>query len=235
MDEKATRAIAAELKKYPENTELVWGDMHKLITENTHTASWVDVKIPELCAKLKYNWLVTLISPEIYDEEEEKPWPIHSESALILVEPDKTVWSVWNEQEMWHREESIIVKNYNETPSKKELEILETIADQYNEQIKETSAWSNEQINKTLHTWTYAQTGRSDLTYTFSNDIGEEMMEELNKKIDNQETYKIAENIEVTSDAFQQLLDLPSEEAIEIINVLKEATKNLKNQKNSEK
>lgn len=230
MDETDTANIAAELVQYPHGTTLAWGDTHKLIQDHYHSASWVDVKIPEICEKLQYGWLVTILNTENLNIEEEKPWPIYKQSPIIALEPDHTLWSVWNRKTMWHNEKLLIVKNYKETPSQKELKQLEKLADETTGSIVETPLWSEKAINSVLQKWTIEQTGRDDINYVFDDAIGLEIVKKLEERIDTEETYNIAENIEITGSAFQQLLDMPGDEAAELVETLQEAVKHLKNQ-----
>ena len=229
MNEEDTANIVSEIVTYPQGATLAWGDTHKLIHDTYHSASWVDVKIPEICEKLQYGWLVTILNTENLDIEEEKPWPTYPQSPVIALEPDHTLWSVWDKQTMWHNEELLVVKNYKETPNQNEFEQLEKLADKTGGTIVETPLWSEEAINNILYEWTVAQTGRSDINYVFDNDIGLDIVKKLEERIENEETYSIAENIEVTGSAFQQLLDMPSEEAAELVKTLQDAVKHLKN------
>ena len=228
MNEKTTREIAAELQKYPEKSTLHWGDMHAKINKNLHRASWIDVYVPELCDKLGYSWLVTILDPENYDEETEQAWPIHPESSLILAKPSGTIWTLWNSAKMDYDEEVLIIKNYKETPNTDELSLLETKAESDTSTICEVAYWTSEDINNVLQKWTHAQSGRSDITFSYLDTIGEKLVKDLEEKIKNQEMFTISENIEVTSDTFQKLLELPSEEAADIIKKVKEATQYFK-------
>lgn len=228
MDAEATREIAIELQKYPENTTLQWGDTHTKINKNLHRASWVDVYIPEICKKLGYNWLVTIIDPATWDEETEQAWPIHPESALILEKPSGTLWTLQGSGEVEYNNPTIILTKYKETPNSEELAHLEKEADRTGLLITETPYWTNETLNNVLHRWTYGQTGRNDITFSYSKDIGENLTKEISERIEGQEMFKIDENIEVTSETFQKLLELPPEEAAGIIKKIKEAAEHFK-------
>jgi hypothetical protein len=209
-DSDFARLATEWLTGLPYGATVRWG--HDLATpaDGVHTG-WIDVFVPEACAKTGCNWLICILSPDDEDAG------VADGVETVTAAQDTAIRGAWEHFD-W------VPGSIVQLGCHAGDDLVETAAGM----VRTRPAWTTGALNAALSKWAARLAGRGDVRWVFDRDLTTSLAftaATVAERIadGDEETFDLGDGVLVSSTAFDALLDAGPDVAADITSALKDA------------